>query len=203
MTTRAPARSDGAGPVTNRYLLRSRSMRIFVAGATGVLGRELLPMLAGRTVFGMTRRRPDVVRALGGQPVVADVYDRPATRAALVEARPEVVVHLLTDLGARDFAANARIRREGTPNLVDAAVDAGARRLVVESIAFATSPDGAAAVDAMERAAHDSGLDAVVVRLGRLWGPGTWNEERPAEPGFVHVREAARQLLEAVERSPD
>jgi nucleoside-diphosphate-sugar epimerase len=173
-------------------------MRIFVAGASGVIGRDLLPMLAGHVLFGMTRNRPDVVRDLGAEPVVADVYDRERMRAVVAEARPDVVVSLLTDLAGRDFAANARIRRVGTANLVDAAVAAQARRLVIESISFASSPDGDAAVAEMERHALASGLDAVLVRLPRLWGPGTWNE-RPGEGAeFMHVRDAARIVRDAI-----
>jgi nucleoside-diphosphate-sugar epimerase len=180
-----------------RKSVSSDAVRIFVAGATGVLGCELLPLLAGHVVFGMTRQRPELVRAHGAEPVVADVYDRERTLSAIAEARPEVVVHLLTDLKARDFVANARIRRVGTRHLVDAAVAAEAHRLVVESIAFSTTPDGLAAVAEMERIARESGLDAIVVRLERLWGPGTWNE-RPGEGGWVHVQDAARILRDAI-----
>lgn len=172
-------------------------MRIFVAGATGVIGRELLPMLADHAVVGMTRSRVDAVRALGAEPVVADVYDRELVFAVVAAARPDVVVHLLTDLAERDFEANARIRRVGTRNLVDAAVRARARRLVVESISFAASAEGAAAVAEMERLAKESGLESIVLRLARLWGPGTWNERPEEGAEFIHVREAARVVYEA------
>ena len=77
-------------------------------GATGVLGRELLPMLADHAVVGMTRSRVDVVRALGAEPVVADVYDRERVLAVVAAARPDVVVHLLTDLAERDFLKRTR-----------------------------------------------------------------------------------------------
>jgi nucleoside-diphosphate-sugar epimerase len=172
-------------------------MRIFVAGATGVIGRELLPMLANHAVVGMTRSRVDAARALGAEPVVADVYDRERVLAVVAAARPDVVVHLLTDLAERDFEANARIRRVGTRNLVNAAVAARARRLVVESISFAASAEGAAAVAEMERIARDSGLESVVLRLARLWGPGTWNERPEEGAEFIHVRDAARLVCEA------
>jgi nucleoside-diphosphate-sugar epimerase len=98
-------------------------MRIFVAGAAGAIGRALLPLLREHEVVGMTRSRPEVVRELGAEPAVCDVYDRERLTEVVRAARPEVVVHLLTDLAARDFAANNRVRREGTRNLVDAAVD--------------------------------------------------------------------------------
>jgi nucleoside-diphosphate-sugar epimerase len=173
-------------------------MRVFVAGATGVLGRELLPMLTRHVVTGMTRSRPEVVRALGAEPVVADVYDRDRVLAVVAAARPDVVVHLLTDLAARDFDANARIRRVGTRNLVDAAAAAGARRLVVESISFGASPDGMAAVAEMERIAKESGLDAVVLRLARLWGAGTWHDAPEQGADFTHVRDAAQLVCDAI-----
>jgi nucleoside-diphosphate-sugar epimerase len=178
-------------------------MRIFVAGATGVIGRELLPMLADHALVGMTRSRPRIVRDLGAEPVLADVYDRDNVLAVVAASRPEVVVHLLTDLASRDFDANARIRRVGTRNLVDAAVAAGARRLVVESISFGASPDGMAAVAEMERIARGSGLEALVVRLPRLFGPGTWHERPDEDVEFLHVRDAARRVRDAINAPVD
>ncbi|HEY6017071.1 MAG TPA: NAD(P)H-binding protein [Gaiellaceae bacterium] len=172
-------------------------MRILVAGATGAIGRELLPLLGGHEVFGMTRSRPELVRELGAEPVVCDVYDRERLFEAVAAARPEVVVSLLTDLANRDFAANSRIRREGFPNLVDAAVAAGARRLVVESVSFELPPDGAAALAAMEQAALESGLEAEILRFGVLCGPGTWHEQEDG-PGQIHVREAAERVSAAL-----
>jgi nucleoside-diphosphate-sugar epimerase len=173
-------------------------VRILVAGATGAIGRELLPLLGGHDVVGMTRSRPELVRELGAEPAVCDVYDRERLFEVLAAARPEVVVDLLTDLANRDFAANSRIRREGTRNLVDAAVAAGARRLVLESVSFELPPDGAAACAEMERIAEESGLETVVLRFALLWGPGTWHDA--PEPGreFVHVRDAAEAVAAAI-----
>ncbi len=173
-------------------------MRIFVAGASGILGRALLPLLRGHQVAGMTRSQPGLVEALGAEPVVADAYDRDAVTAALTRARPDVVVDLLTDLAGRDFEANNRIRREATPILVAAAVASGARRLVIESISFEVPERAARAREAMEQAALASGLDTAIVRLGRLWGPGTWDEERPDDPDAVSVDEAALTLRNAI-----
>lgn len=175
-------------------------MRIFVAGATGAIGRELLPLLRGHEVRGMTRSRPELVRELGAEPVVCDVYKRERVFEALAAARPEVVVNLLTDLAARDFEANNRIRREGSRNLTDAAVAAGARRLVVESVAFELPPDGAAALAELERITRESGLEHEILRLGLLWGPHTWHEQDPVEPGRIHVRAAAEAVLRAVSK---
>jgi nucleoside-diphosphate-sugar epimerase len=174
-------------------------MRIFIAGATGVIGRALVPRLSGHILIGMTRSRPELVRELGAEPAICDVYDRGRVLEVVAAARPEVVLHLLTDLAGGDFDANNRIRREGTRNLVDAAVAARARRLIVESVSFELPPEGAAARDEMERLADGSGLEATILRFDRLWGPHTWHEEDPNEPGRMHVNEAAEAIVAAIE----
>ncbi len=127
-------------------------MRVFVAGASGVIGRPLVRQLvaAGHEVTGMTRRpnRAEEIRAVGAAAVVCDAFDTEALRDAVVAAAPEAVVHALTALPRRynpksDYLAPTdRIRTEGTRNLVAAAEAAGARRLVGESIAFAYRPQG-------------------------------------------------------------
>jgi nucleoside-diphosphate-sugar epimerase len=119
-------------------------MRIFVAGATGAVGKRLLPLLVenGHEVVGMTRSRPELVERVGGTPVVADALDRDAVVRAVVEARPEVVVHELTALDgavrnprkmAKGFAPTNRLRTEGTSNLIAGARAAGARKFVAQS----------------------------------------------------------------------
>ncbi len=127
-------------------------MRVFLAGATGVIGRRLTPMLvaAGHQVTGMTRsaERTDAVAAMGAAPVVADALDAEGLSAALLAARPDAVIHQLTSLPPRidprrierDFAMNDRLRDEGTRHLVQAARAAGAGRIVAQSIAFAYAP---------------------------------------------------------------
>ena len=122
-------------------------MKIFVAGATGVLGRALVPKLvaAGHDVVGMTRSasKQDLVRSLGGSPVVADALDRDAVAVAVASAEPEVIVHQLTALSGnfdmrhidRFFEATNRLRTEGTDHLLAAARDVGARRFVAQSYA--------------------------------------------------------------------
>src|SRR4051812_44062679 len=128
-------------------------MRVFLAGASGVIGRPLVPALvaAGHEVTGTTRK-PDRVREIeagGATAVICDALDRDALTAAVVAARPEVVVHELTALPEKldpreegVYDATARLRREGTANLVAAAQAAGARRLVAQSIAFVYAPTG-------------------------------------------------------------
>jgi 2-alkyl-3-oxoalkanoate reductase len=126
-------------------------MRVFVAGASGAIGRPLVHQLvaAAHEVTGTTRseERAEAIRAAGARAVICDALDADALRAAVVEAAPEVVVHELTALphrfNPRDkqmYAPTNRVRREGTRNLIAAAQVAGARRLVCESIAFAYAP---------------------------------------------------------------
>ena len=119
-------------------------MRVFVAGATGVIGRRLVPrlILAGHTVTAMTRNldRAKGLASAGAKPVVRDVYDAEGLEETLRRAKPDVVIHQLTALPnaisprkmETQLAENDRIRVEGTRNLVRAAVLAGARRIVTQ-----------------------------------------------------------------------
>lgn len=172
-------------------------MRVFIAGATGVIGRYAIPALieAGHEVTGITRsaERAKAIAAAGATACIGDVYNRAELTAAMSAAKPEVVFHLLTDLAGRDFAANSRIRLEGTRNLVDAAKAAGARRMISESLAWVYAPaEGPATEDQPldleaggQRAAglqpivaleEQSGEmpECVILRYGALYGPGTW-----------------------------
>jgi nucleoside-diphosphate-sugar epimerase len=127
--------------------------RIFLAGAAGVIGRRLTPLLLAQdhSVWGSMRSadKREVLRKLGALPVVVDVFDAEALATAVLDAKPEIVIHQLTDLAAvhdpaerfSALARNARIREEGTRNLVAAARKAGARRLIAQSIAWAYAPD--------------------------------------------------------------
>jgi 2-alkyl-3-oxoalkanoate reductase len=128
-------------------------VRVFVAGASGAIGRRLIPKLVsgGHEVTGMTRsqERVDAIRAAGADAVVCDALDAAAVSAAISAAAPEVVVHQLTALPhrfeprSRDlYEATNRVRSEGTSNLLGAARAAGARRMVCQSIAFAYAPRG-------------------------------------------------------------
>jgi nucleoside-diphosphate-sugar epimerase len=128
-------------------------MKVFVAGASGAIGRQLVPQLlaAGHEVTGMTRREENAaaIRAAGAKAVVCDVFDAAALESALGEAAPEVVVHELTSLPPRldpkskdALAPTNRLRGEGTGNLIAAAKAAGAKRLIAESVAFYYVPEG-------------------------------------------------------------
>jgi len=119
-------------------------MRVLVAGATGAMGRQLVPRLvdAGHEVFAMIRKTSDkaTMSDLGAVPVLADALDRGQVEAAVRQAAPEVVVHQLTAIGdinprhfEQSFAATNRLRIEGTDNLLAAARAAGVRRFVAQS----------------------------------------------------------------------
>lgn len=167
-------------------------MRIFVAGATGVLGRSLVPALIaqGHQVIALARRDVSIA---GADIARADVYDAEALTHAMTTAKPDVVMHQLTDLGSFDRAANARIRREGTRNLVAAARAAGVRRMIAQSVSWAYAPGDAPAsenepldLEAGEpRSSTVRGAseletrvarmpEYVVLRYGLFYGPGTW-----------------------------
>lgn len=199
-------------------------MRIFLAGATGVIGLRLAALLrdAKHQVFGTTRTpaKAAMLRSLDVTPLVVDVFDPDALAHAVATARPDVIVHQLTDLAAAPGTpgypaaqvANRRLRFEGTRNLMQAARMAGIRRVVAQSIAFVYAPgDGARVEDdqldvaaegvrqltvegivALEREVlQASGIAGVVLRYGFLYGPGTWYEVAPKPPS-VHVDAAAQ-----------
>jgi nucleoside-diphosphate-sugar epimerase len=204
---------------------------LFLAGAAGVIGRRLTPLLIeeGWRVVGTTRStgKADLLRHLGAEPCVVDMFDAVALHRALAEAQPIAVMHQLTDLPPGLDALrmeeatqrNARIRDEGTRNLVAAAVAAGARRLVAQSIAFAyagerrphseedplaVNADGRAGssargVASLERQILEAPLDGLVLRYGRLYGPGT-GFEAAAGPAPVHVDAAAKAAALAITR---
>lgn len=209
-------------------------MRVFIAGAAGVIGRKLVPLLltAGHAVTGTTRSpaKAETLRAAGATGVVVDVFDAAALREAVRAARPDVVVHQLTDLPrnlppdrlAEGLARNARIRTEGTRNLVEAARLAGARRLVAQSIAWAYAPgpephsekdpldlgaDGPRGVTVggiaeLERLVTSTpGFDGLALRYGRWYGPETGAETPPGGVS-VHVDAAAWAAALAIDRGP-
>ena len=196
-------------------------MRVFVAGAGGAIGRPLVPKLiaAGHEVTGLTRSesKAEAVRAAGARAVVADVFDAEALRAAVEQARAEVIVHELTALPDRlDFkqkdvyAPTNRLRTEGTRNLLDAARAAGARRFISQSIAFAYRNEGShvkgeddpllddapgafgsgvKALREMEALVLGAdGVDGLVLRYGFFYGPGTHYGADGAMVADVHRR---------------
>jgi len=207
--------------------------RIFLAGASGAIGRRLAPLLVANEwhVFGSTRSQSKApqLKELGVEPVVIDVFDAAALQQLLSEIRPEIVIHQLTDLpyaleASQMTAAlprNARLRDEGTRNLVAAAVQAGARRFIAQSIAFiyaegpkphqetdpllpVTHPVYGGTVQgvmSLERQVMEAPLEGIVLRYGLLYGPGT-GFDAPIAPGSVQVDAAAKAAELAVTKGP-
>jgi nucleoside-diphosphate-sugar epimerase len=197
-------------------------MRVFVAGATGAIGRPLVERLvaAGHEVTGITRSesRAELIRAAGATGAVCDALDAEALRAAVAGAGPEVVVHELTALPERlqprskaIYDATNRLRGEGTRNLLEASREAGVRRFVCQSIAFAYAhgpepevkdEDAPLALDApppfgegvrvtqeMERSVVEADwLEGVVLRYGWFYGPGTYYGEDGSTTSDVRKR---------------
>jgi nucleoside-diphosphate-sugar epimerase len=205
-------------------------MKVFLAGATGVIGRPLIGLLrnAGHSVTGTTRSASKVaeIEKLGAVGVAVDAFDAEGLKRAVVAAKPDVVIHQLTDLPdvsdpAQMAAArekNARLRVEGTRNLMAAALAAGVRRVIAQSIAFVYAPgegprketdplDSSEAqrasiegVKALELAVLDTpGIDGIVLRYGRLYGPGTWFD-KPGSAGSLTTGAAAQAALLALSR---
>ncbi|VTU18617.1 short chain dehydrogenase [Variovorax sp. PBS-H4] len=206
--------------------------KIFLAGATGAIGSVLAPLLvdAGYAVYGSTRRaeRASALEAQDVAPVVVDVFDAAALASALKRIAPDVVIHQLTDLPrdldparmAEAVVRNARVRSEGTRNLVAGSLAAGCGRLIAQSIAWAYAPGpkplkeeqpldvtaddargitvrGVAALEAL--ALDTPGLTGTVLRYGQLYGPGT-STPTPRGATPVHVEAAAWAALLAVQR---
>lgn len=197
-------------------------MKVFLAGATGVVGRRLTVLLrrAGHEVAGTTRSeaKAAALRAIGAVPVLVDAYDADKLKLAVYAVQPDVIIHQLTDLPqAIDpktlpsaLEANARLRILGTRNLVDAALTNSVPRVIAQSIAFAYAPGQSlltedhpidpaqAGVIALERAVLQTpGMDGLVLRYGRFYGPGTWTAE-PNGAAPLHVDAAAQAALLAL-----
>jgi uncharacterized protein YbjT (DUF2867 family) len=186
-------------------------MRIFLAGASGVIGVRLVPLLlrAGHVVAGMTRspQKASGLRSLGAEPVVCDVFQPEAVIAAVSGFHPDAIIDELTDLPdeAGDMKRfrdrNDRMRVEGTSNLLAAAAAAQAHRIVSQSIAWEHPNDQArAAVDAHEHAVLAA--DGVIVRYGQLYGPDTFYRDDPPPPPRIRVDEAARRTVPALDAAP-
>ena len=181
--------------------------------------------MAGTT---RTAAKASLLNELGVEPVVVDVFDATALAAAVIAARPDVIVHQLTDLASGPGTpgypaaqeANRRLRIEGTRNLVHAAKAAGVRRVIAQSIAFIYAPgDTACSEDhpldlaaegvraltvqgivALEREVlNTAGIDGVVLRYGYFYGPDTWYDV-PPKPPSVHIDAASQAAVLAVSK---
>jgi nucleoside-diphosphate-sugar epimerase len=196
---------------------------ILVAGATGAIGRPLCRLLVadGWHVIGTTRSEQKLagLRALGVEPAQVDVFDAERLRDLLVATRPAIVIHQLTDLPPgldpdampAALVRNTRLRELGTANLVAASQAAGATRMVAQSIAFAYAPGPqpyhedwplnatARGVISLEQQVLGAPFDGIVLRYGRLYGPGTGFDDPPAG-GPLHVDAAADAARLAITR---
>ena len=184
-----------------------RAKRVFLAGASGVIGQRLIPLLVqtGHIVGGMTRSpsKTKLLRELGAEPILCDVFDREALIQAVRDFKPDVILNELTDL-PDDVAKigshadlNARIRTEGNQNLIEAARQSGSPKILAQSVAWQL-PDGpdARAVAELERSVLAEG--GVVLSYGMFYGPGTYNEQQlPGEPR-VQIDRAAERTVEAL-----
>jgi nucleoside-diphosphate-sugar epimerase len=190
-------------------------MRIFVAGGSGTIGIPLVRALvrAGHQVTALTRTpsKQASLRTLGASPAVADAFDRDALLQAVEAARPTHVIHQLTALPkegvsrAKDLDLTNKLRIDGTRNLLDAAINAGARRFIGGSFAMlsaAAGPgaprgvlDAANAIRSMEMqildANHRGALEGIVLRYGLFYGPGN-----PATERMIAL--ARRRMLPAI-----
>jgi len=206
--------------------------RVFVAGASGVIGCKLCPMLVhdGWDVMGTTRspKKAADLRAIRVEPMILDVFDESALLRVVAESKADVVIQQLTDLPpgldptkmAEARRRNDRIREIGTRNLVAAAVAAGVKRMIAQSIAFAYAPgpmpydedcplDMAAADDAtaqraravssLEQQVVGASLTGIVLRYGKLYGPAT-GFDSPPSGGALHVDAAADAARLAITR---
>ena len=185
----------------------NNGVRIFLAGASGVIGQRLVPRLvqAGHVVGGLTRSpsKTEVLIHLGAEPILCDVFDREALIQAVRDFKPDVVLNELTDLP--DDAAqitkladlNARIRTEGNQNLIEAARQSGSPKILAQSVAWRL-PDGpdALAVAELERSVLAEG--GVVLRYGQFYGPGTYDEQQPPAEPRVQIDRAAERTVEAL-----
>ncbi len=182
-------------------------MRVFVAGATGAIGQRLVPLLvdSGHEVVGTTRTpsKVDGLRLAGATPVVLDGRDGEAVRRAILEAEPELVVQQMTALSgdldfrrfAETFAETNRLRTETTDIMIEAAVEAGARRFVAQSFAGWPNEQSGGPVkteedplnmdppkpvrETLEAILHleaattsTPGIDGLALRYGGFYGPG-------------------------------
>jgi uncharacterized protein YbjT (DUF2867 family) len=192
-------------PLTEVY---NHGMRIFLAGASGVIGQRLTLLLvrAGHVVGGMTHSssNKELLRHLGAEPIVCDVFDREALIKVVRDFKPDVVLSELTDLP--DDAAqigkfsnlNIRMRTEGNRNLIEAAQRSGSPKILAQSLAWQlpAAPD-AQSVAELERDVLAAG--GVVLRYGQFYGPGTYHEGNPPPEPRIQIDRAAEMTVKALD----
>ncbi len=180
--------------------------RILIAGATGVIGVRLIPILigAGYDIVGMTRSitKLELLRELGATPLLCDVYDRKLLLKSVLDFAPDIVMHQLTDLPDESdlipsfVQANNRIRTEGTFNLVESVRQLPKARLIAQSVAWKLPDSGEDVVKEHEKMVLEIG--GTVLRYGRFYGPGTYFVNDLPENPRIHIDEAALSTLLAI-----
>lgn len=178
-------------------------MRIFLAGATGLIGTRLLRLMLadGHVVAAMTRTsaKIDGLRVPGVTPVLCDVFDGESLSTAIKHFRPDLVMHQVTDLPDKleqldEFLPkNNRVRSDGTRNLLAAARAAGVPGFLAQSIAWRTGPGTGPVLDAHEDAVIAAG--GTVLRYGLFYGPGTFFEDDLPPAPRIHVDDTARRTM--------
>lgn len=181
-------------------------MRVLVAGATGVIGSRIVPLLLadGHAVIGLTRTASHMgdITAMGATGAQVDILDSDAVSAVVREHRPDVVMHQVTDLPDSKLAlvfkmrALGRVRTIGTDNLVAAAQEVDAR-VVAQSVAFSMPGPARRPIDYLERAVLD--VRGQVLRYGLFYGSGTWNASAPDGPDVVHIDTAATETARLID----
>ena len=216
--------------IMNNQRKRNEKMEqtVFIAGASGAIGSRLCRLLVdeGWSVIGTTRspKKATILRDIGVEPAVVDVFDEASLLNIVRKAEPDIVVHQLTDLPpALDpekmpeaLVRNARLRVIGTYNLIVAAVAAGVKRMVAQSLAFVYAPgpmpysedaplilddpafgETARAVASLEQQVLAAPFTGIVLRYGKLYGPGT-GFDLPPEGTPLHVDDAADSARRAL-----
>jgi len=178
-------------------------MKIFLAGATGLIGSRLLRLMLaeGHVVAAMTRTKEKIkgLHAAGVTPVRCDLFDQRSLIAAVKDFKPDLIVHQVTDLPDQieklaDFLpGNNRVRSEGTRNLLAAAQGANAPGFLAQSIAWRTGPGTGPVLDAHENGVISAG--GTVLRYGLFYGPGTYYASEPPPHPRIHIDDAARRTM--------
>jgi hypothetical protein len=183
-------------------------VRVFLAGASGVIGQRLIPRLvqAGHVVGGMTRSssKTALLAQLGAEPILCDVFDRDALIQVVRDFNPDVILNELTDLPdeaekiGEYGELNARIRTEGNHNVIEAARQSGSPKILVQTVAWQL-PDGPGALAVADLESSVLAEGGVVLSYGQFYGPGTYNEQQiPAEPR-VQIDRAADRTVELLD----
>lgn len=212
-------------------------MRIFITGASGVIGRSLIPALVakGHEVGGMTKSedKGNLLQQLGAIPYVANILEKEQVQKAVQQFEPDVVIHQVTALSNLSLEENAKVRTIGTRHVVDVAKENSVRKFISQSIAWAYEPGTTIATEedpldmeaiekrkttidgivALENAVQEM-ANAIILRYGILYGPGTWYAQdgmmakqfksgqaivNDGVSSFIHIMDAVNATVQALD----